>query len=232
MTEVSRAVSLKPSSAVVDQPDLSTMSLDEVVSRFKDGEKKRNEHTEPSDQAEVFWPVRHAPVELMSSIKIVAVRLGVSRSVLTKCMSRQVIDWYENSLALRELTSSFNDVYRKIKRRSYTTLRIQAENPAKFSYSQQPEAIYTSVSSIRWVLGKLNEIKEAAGIGASDLLMVGFCWSLTTLEDIDWDGESINRIFRKESDSLREILQDRLVDVKGLCEKYELREANRKSSRA
>src|SRR3990172_8744579 len=141
-------VSIHPSSFTDDLPDLSILPLEEVVARFKDVERKRNTKSEPDSEAEVFWAVRRAPVELVSSLKIVAAHLGVSRAVLTKCMSRHVVDWYSNSLKLNELTASFEDIYSKIKLRGYTTLRIQAENPAKFSYANQPEDVYVSLSVI------------------------------------------------------------------------------------
>jgi hypothetical protein len=218
------AVSIHPGSFTSELPDLSTLALEEVVARFKDVEKKRNPQTEPDSEAEVFWAIRRAPVELVSSLRVVAAHLGVSRAVLTKCISRQVADWYTNSLGLTELETAYNDIYSKIKLKGYTTLRIQAENPAKFSFAQQPEDVYVSVSTIRWVLTKLGDVKEIVGVSGTDLLLAGFCWSLTTLENREWDKHNIDNMFELEAGNVSLIIKDRLVDVRALCAKYTFRE--------
>lgn len=217
-------VSLQPSTFTDDLPDLSKMSLEEVVARFKDVEKKRTVRSEPENEQEVPRSIRYAPVELISSIGVVSSRLGVSRAVLTKCMSRQLSDWYTNSLGLCRLVDEYHDVYSKIKLRAYTTLRIQAEHPARFSYACPTEQVHTSISTIRWVLAKLTDTKSVIGIGSTDLLLVGMVWSLTTLANREWDEASIDKYFMPEVDNLSILIRDRLVDVKALREKYIIRE--------
>ena len=226
------SVSIHPSSFTDELPDMSKVPLEEVVARFKDAEKRRTARTEPDSEAHVFWPVRVAPVELLSSISIMAVHLGVSRSVLTKCMSRQVVDWYTNSLGLSELTDSFNIIYGKIKLRGYTTLRIQAEHPAKFSFAQQGEPAYRSVCTVRWVMSKMNGIHDVLGVNSTDLLLAGFCWSLTTLDNSSWDETNINTVFAPEARNMSVLVQDRLVDIHSLYAKFSLREShNEKGNR-
>lgn len=222
--ETKTAVPIGVSSFSDELPDLSTFSLEEVVARFKDVEKRRTAHVEPDSEQEVYWMIRRAPVELMSSLRIVSARLGISRSVLTKCMSRQVADWYANSLGLDKLSGEYNEIYNKIKLKGYTTLRIQAENPAKFSYHYQPEEAHASITTIRWMLAKLSDIREVVGVYAVDLFLVGLAWSLTTLENSDWDASNIDSIFRPEADSIRVLVQDRLIDIRSLYAKYNLRE--------
>ncbi len=227
---LSSTVSIHPSSFTDERPDLSISPLEEVVARFKDVEKRRNTKSEPENEAEVFWAVRRAPVELMSSLRIVSVRLGISRAILTKCISRQVTDWYTNSLGLGELDTAFKDIYAKIKLRGYTTLRIQAENPAKFSYAHQPEDVHVSISSIRWALTKLGDVRDVVGVGLTDLLLSGFCWSLTTLENRDWDACNIDGVFKLEAGNISTLIKDRLIDVHALCAKYNVREELRSGS--
>lgn len=225
MTLKNRPVSLQPSTFTDDLPDLSKMSLEEVVARFKDTEKKRTLRVEPETEAEVFWGVRSAPVELMSSLKVVSVRLGVSRSVLTKCMSRQLVDWYMNSLGLESLKAEFDTIYTKIKLRGYSTLRIQAENPAKFDFTIPQEAIHTSISTIQWVITRLQDVGEIIGMSSTELLLSGMVWSLTTLENRDWDRRCIEKRFIPESCNLSTLVNDRLADVRALCAKYQYRES-------
>jgi hypothetical protein len=204
------------------------MSLEAVVSRFKDGEKKRNTRSEPDGQAEIFWPVRRAPSELLSSIKVVSNRLNVTRSVLTKCMSRHAISWYEQSASLSQLTADFNCIYAKIKQRGYPALRHQADNLSGFEFVQPCDSLHISISTIAWVLSELRDIDEVARVGATDLLLLGFCWSLTTLDNQDWDRVSIETSFAPEVANWDEFLLDRITDVQGLSEKYDRREQKRK----
>jgi len=223
-SSVSTSVSIHPSSFTDDLPDLSTLSLEDVVARYKDSEKKRNTKSEPENEAEILLPVRYAPIELLSSIKIISTRLGVSRRVLTKCMSRQLVDWYANSLGLDALTSEFDSIYAKIKLRGYSTLRIQAENPAKFSYAVPSERVNVSISTIRWVVAKLIDAKDVIGVSSVDLLLVGLAWSLTTLENVVWDERNIDRYYRPESANLQVLISDRLTDIRSLYAKYNYRE--------
>lgn len=222
MTLKNRPVSLQPSTFTDDLPDLSKMSLEEVVARFKDVEKKRTSGVEPESEREVFWAIRHAPVELVSSLNVASEHLNVTRAVLTKCMSRQVVDWYANTPALTELSISHREVYAKIKRRKYTVLRIQAENPPKFSFFQQPEPVKVSINTIRWVLAKLSTVQTVIGMSVTDLLLAGFCWSLTTLDDCDWDSESIKQSFQPEVENIAIILKCRAIDVRSLFTKFQM----------
>jgi len=228
----SKPVSIHPSSFTADLPDLSKFSLEEVVARFKDVEKKRNKDAEPEGEKEVFLSIRHAPVELISSLNVAVEHLGSqSRSVLTKCMSRQVMDWYDNNADLVALTASYKEIYAKVKKRGYTVLRVQAENPPKFSFFQQPETVNVSISTIQWVLAKLRDVHNVIGMSVPDLLLAGFCWSFTTLENCDWDSENIGRLFQPEADNVSVILKCRTVDVKSLFTKFQMFEEFRVSKK-
>lgn len=221
-----KTASIRPSSFKTDSdlPDLSTVSLESVVAQFKDTERKRSPNSEPSEQQEVPWGIRSAPVELLSSLKIVSSELNVSRSVLTKCMSHQIVDWYVNALGLDYLRSEYESIYKKIKLQGYSTLRTQAENPAKFCYTIPTEKVETSLSTIGWVKSKLESISDVIGLSCTDLLFLGFMWSLTTLEHKDWDRRNIERRFMPEVVNLSVVVRDRLADTQALCLKYQYRE--------
>lgn len=206
-----------------DKEDLSVVSLERVVEIYKTSEQNRSRRTEPDNEAEISRRVRMAPIELMSSLTVVATRLGISRSLLTKCLSHHVIDWYAYGLDIATLASEYAAIYSDIKLASYTTLRIQAENPARFSFAHQPEETTTSVATIAWVFAKMSEISELLGVDATNLLLIGFCWSLTTLENTDWDANNIRRHFRPEVRNMEVLIQDRRIDVRSLRDKYNVR---------
>lgn len=216
--------SIHPSDFAHELPDLSQYSLEDVVARFKDTEKRRDVSSEPRTEAEVLWPVRAAPRELLSSLNLAAQNLGVSRSVLTRCMSHQLVDWYANALGLQKLTGEYDNIYRSIKQQAYSTLRVQAENPPKFVFYESCEKEHTSISTIRWVSGVLSSTKAVLGMSAHDLLMIGLIWSLTTLANKDWDKQTVDKFFRPEVYNFETFLVDRKADIAALRMKYDYRE--------
>ena len=219
------SVSIHPSSFADELPDLSKMSLEEVVARFKDVEKKRNSKSEPESEAEVLWRVRSVPSELLSSLRVVSAQAGVSRAVLTRCMSRHVSDWYTNSLGLDKLAKEYDEVYGSIKKRAYFTLRHQADHPAEFRFVGHVEPSSSSISTIQWVTGKLSDLRELLCVTANDLLMIGFMWSLTTLENRGFDRETIEKSFEPEVFNFETLVADRKADILALRMKYEYRES-------
>ena len=225
MSNEQSTISISPTSFTEDMPDLSVLSLEEVISRFGDTEKRRNRTSEPESEAEVTWPLRQAPIELLSSLRLISYQLGVSRRVLTKCMSRHMVDWYVHGLGLDLLKLEYDTIYSKIKKKGYSTLRVQAEHPARFSYACPLEATKTSLSSIRWVVAKLQEVRDIVGVSCTDLLLSGMAWSLTTLEHRDWDQRSIERLFLPEVCNISTLVNDRMADVRALCSKFNYRES-------
>jgi hypothetical protein len=216
--------SLRPSDFVTEQPDLSKYTLDEVLSRFKETEKRRGLNTEPENEAEVRLHVHSAPRELISSIRVVAAHFGVSQSVLTKCMSRHLADWYANSLGMLQLASEYNEIYKLIKMQAYSTLRLQAENPAKFSLLSPADHTSTGVSTIRWVVARVRDANDVVHIDVMNLIMIGFMWSLTTIEHPEWDANAIKRFFVPEVYNFDAFVAERRIDVQSLQAKYKYRE--------
>jgi len=219
-----KAVPFAPSSFVSDSVDLSIFSLEDVVARFKDTEKKRNTKSEPENEAEMRWHLRSAPGELLSSLRVVSAHLGVSRAVLTRCMSRHLIDWYTNALDLDSLSKDFDDIYDSIKLRAYSTLRYQADPPAEFRLVGHVERCDIAISTINWVSGRLTDLRGLLGIDTGDLFVLGLIWSLTMLDNKIWDSESVDRFFLPEVFNFETLVADRRIDVLALRMKYDHRE--------
>lgn len=210
-----------------DDDNLAELSLESVVARFQEKESKRpakyDSEASEAEAARVVF-VQHSPVELLSSLRAVATSLGVSRSLLTKCLSHQLIDWYNTSLGMSRLEVEYQDIYSRIQKRCYTTLRIQAENPAAFAFSSlEPLRRPTSLTTIGWAWSRLSEIRDVTGVNATDLLLVGLVFCLTTSEGKQ-DDHTIRTCFLPERHSMEMLVRDRIIDVEALRKKYELRE--------
>ena len=217
-----RLISIAPSDMNKD-PDWANVSLEEVVQAHKMREQKRSENMTPEGEASVRVHVRSAPNELVSSLDSVARMLGIRRSVLTKCLSHQVIDWYKRSLHTEELATLFEDVYFKIKvSGKYSPLRKQIDIPTFRFVSEEPLNMH--ITTIAWVLGDLGDLGRPIGASATSLFLVGLARSLTLLEHQDWDKGNIDTYFYPEYRNMELCIVDRFIDTKGLQTKYLMRE--------
>jgi len=198
-------------------------SLEEVFEAHQQQERRRSEEMTPVGEAAARVHVRVAPNELASSLDTIARRLRTRRSVLTKCLSHQVIDWYKNSLNINGLTEEFDDIYHKIKVTGrYSPLRKQIDLP-NFRFVSE-EIIDTTVVSINWVMGDLADMGRPIGASAASLLWVGLARSMTMLEHRNWDKGNIERYFEPEARNMEICVADRFIDIDGLRKKYEMRE--------
>jgi Pyruvate/2-oxoacid:ferredoxin oxidoreductase gamma subunit len=146
-------------------------------------------------------------------------------------MSRHLADWYANSLGMLKLAASYNEIYRLIKYQTYSTLRLQAESPAKFTFVHSLDDAKTAISTIRWVVAKMREANDVIHIDIPNLVMIGFMWSLTTLEHAEWDDNAINRFFAPEVYNFEVFVSERQIDIQSLWSKYQRRESTNYNDR-
>jgi len=188
-----------------------TRSLDDIVAAYKAAESKRNRNTTPESEAEVVWHIDIAPEGLMSSLRVVSARMGVSRKVLTRCATHQVMSWLSESLGMEELAAGYESVYEKFRYRNYDLMfrpiRKQMESARAFSFSSV-EPVNTSVSCIGWAVGALGAMGAPLKASWVSLFLVGLAWSLTTLRNTDWDAGNVKNIYTPEVANLLVSVED------------------------
>ena len=198
---------------------LHELSLEEVVAKLKDSEKKRYEQTDP-DQQVIDRFVRATPPGLVASLRAIARRLGVSRRVLTCCQAPQVVSWYGAGLGLDDVAVGYDNLYEEVRRKpSLYPIRKQMESRARFSFDR-PEPIGTSVSIARWAASKLASYGQCLGATWDELFLSGLAWSITTLEHQEWDQENIEAIFLPEVKSVMLQVGDTKDDMVCFAGKY------------
>lgn len=198
---------------------LHELHLEEVVAKFKDGEKKRHNETEPEQQV-IDRFVRATPLGLVTSLKSVANNLDVSRRLLTCCLTPQIVSWYGEALGLDVVVGEYGSLYEEVRRK--TTLypiKRQMESRARFFFDR-PEPVETSVSTIRWAASKLAAYGSCLGATWDELFLSGLAWSITTLEHQEWDQENIAAIFLPEVKSVRLQVGDTKDDMACFACKY------------
>lgn len=198
---------------------LHQLSLEEVVEKLKEGEKKRHKETDPNQQV-VDRFMRSAPQGLITSLRSIASRLGVTRRVLTCCLAPQVVSWYGVGLDLDVVLGAYEEIYEQIRQKpKLYPIKKQMESRARFFFDR-PEPVGTSVSVIGWVVAKLASYGSYLGAGWDELLLSGLAWSVTTLEHQEWDRENIEAVFLPEVKSVRLQVEDAKDDLACFAGKY------------
>ena len=198
---------------------LHELSLEEVVAKFKDAEKKRHEATDP-DQQVIDRFVRVTPVGLLTSLKSVAKNLNVSRRLLTCCLTPQIVSWLGDALGLDVIVEGYGGLYEEVRKRTRLyPIRKQMESRARFFFDR-PEPVETSVSTIRWAASRLAKYGFCLGATWDELFLSGLAWSLTTLEQKEWDQENIDNVFLPEVRSVTLQVGDTKDDMECFACKY------------
>ena len=198
---------------------LHQLTLEEVVAKFKDGEKKRHTETDP-DQQVVDRFVRATPSGLVASLRSIARKLDVSRRVLTCCLAPQIVSWYGVGLGLDGVATDYDSLYEEVRKKpDLYPIRVQMESRARFSF-HHPEPIGTSVSVVRWAASKLASYGQCLGAAWDELFLSGLAWSITTLEHQEWDQENIEAIFLPEVKSVMLQVGDTKDDMVCFAGKY------------
>lgn len=177
MTVKGRPVSISPNSHI-DDGGLLDLSMDEVVERFLEKEKRRyKEAKDDETQQEVAISVRRVPVGLTAVLEAASYRMGVSRSVLTRCLSHQIAAWYDSLASLHETITQFYDAYQKALDYGFPDLckRLKLTPYEPASSSEE----FTSFSSVSWVRGKLYGLSLPLGVPTYQLFVIGLCRSLS-----------------------------------------------------
>lgn len=203
-------VSLNPSDFAEDGGVLD-LSLEEVVSLFIDKEKRRHKDAKDDEnQKEDIFTFRGVPNGLMMALDGNARRLGVTRAMLTRCISHQVVAWYDSLPRIGEITGMFNIVCDAAEEYGYPDLYDNMTLNYSFANSSLRNV---SFRTITWVKNKLFAVSTPLGVPAGALFIVGLCCSLTRAGDTTRG--TIRKFLRAEVDKLLDHIDERSVWVVG-----------------
>jgi len=165
----------------VDDGGLLDMSMEEVVGRFLEREKRRHlDAKDDENQQEVVIGIRSAPSGLVAILESASYQMGVSRSILTRCLSYQVASWYDSLAPISDLTRLFYVAQQKALDNGYPELcrRIKSV-PYEFKLL---DTEHTSLRSIAWVRSKLYDLSLPVGVSMYHLFLIGLCRSIATTD--------------------------------------------------
>ena len=219
--QAKRGVSISPHD-FADDNDLLDLSLKEVVSLFLDKEKRRaKDAKDDENQQEVLVGSRCVPMGLVMALDGNTRRLGITRGLLTRCASHQIVAWLDSLDRIRTVVGLFSTVHDAAEEYGYPEL-YDGMSP-KYSFANTSDKSM-SFRTIGWVRSKLNALATPLGIPAGALFIVGLCYSLTRT-GIESKG-TVNKYLSLEVTHFAQCLDERSVDVCAFNDKVRRRAVN------
>jgi len=156
---------------------LLDLSLAEIVSLFIDREKRRHKDAKDDEnQQEDMVGCRAVPTGLMMALDGNARRLGITRAMLSKCLSHQIVVWLDSLIRIGEITEIYNIACDAAEEYGYPDLYDKMAPNYMFASSSPRKATFRT---IRWVKNKLYALSQPVGIPAGAIFVIGLCYSLT-----------------------------------------------------
>lgn len=195
-----------------DDSGVLDMSMEDVILSMMDKEKNRAKIARDNEmEQEVLISFREAPLGLLPSLKSVCINLNVSSSMLTRCLSHQIVAWYENMTDTRLVNVAYNITLDTMVKSGYTWLHKGLYREHNYTHTHQ-EDIKSSIRSISWVRSKLSSMADPLGVPASRLFLVGLCQSLSNPINTTDLGASALRL-REEVDNFRRFVSFRYESI-------------------
>jgi hypothetical protein len=208
------------------QPPISAnMPLEDVIKYYAQQESERTEDTRPRNKASMKPHIRIAPEELISSLDLITNKISkiskiTTQNVLTKCIALHLLCWYTEILKLDKLSEEFQILFEEAKR-GHTSIRKQLET-ANFQFYKAPEKVDTHLEIATFVIGSLAVWSTSLGASPLQLLVEGIAWSLTTLENRQWDEYNIPHHFMPEVRHMEKMVKFRRIELAGFRQKLEI----------
>jgi len=172
------SIPIKPSSFAIDA-GLLDLSMEEVVALFIDKEKRRHKDAKDDEnQQEAYIGSRVVPTGLLMSLDTVCRHCDISRSLLTRCLSHQIMAWYDSIPRLKELSELFYIVCDAADDFGYPDLYDGMQDVGYTLGHISPKHI--SFRTINWVKNSLYVKSKPLGLSAGLLFVIGLCRSVIT----------------------------------------------------
>jgi len=218
---MAKGIPIAPSQFAEDGGFLD-LSLVEIVSLFLDKEKRRHKDAkEDENQQEVLIGSRSVPMGLVMALDGNVRRLGITRSLLTRCASHQIAVWLDSLERIRTVVGLFSTVHDAAEEYGYPEL-YDGMSP-KYSFANTAGKSM-SFRTIGWVKSKLNALATPLGIPAGALFIVGLCYSLTRT-GVESKG-TVNKYLALEVNHFLQCIEERSVDVCAFNDKVRRRAVN------
>lgn len=202
-------VNLNPSHHSDDIDPLNA-SMEDVVAFFIDREKRRKRDFPDDDsQKETTIGIKPVPGGLVALLDYVAYDSGVSRALITRCLSHRIAAWYESLDSIRDILPIYRDVQLHALDGGLPDIldRIRA-----VTYRSSVSCYgASSFRTIAWVQARLSDLVGPLGVPIQYLFSIGLFESLVSTDSGRYKGTL--DVFRRELENFTTYLGQRLIDV-------------------
>ena len=206
MVQAERPVNLAPSA--FQEPDVYELPADEVLRLLHRQESKRGRDSGEPSQREVAVEFRSAPEGLFVVLDHISLKTGMSRAVITKCLSHKVMAWYRNIPQVGELVRLYREVH--LSADGYPdAVRLLNRSAYEFSHTADVEE-RGRLRSIAFVRSYLSELGPVLGAPAYRLFLSGICWAISTSTE-EWSEQSVNQYLVPEGEHLMAYINERML---------------------
>lgn len=198
--------SIKPKDFV--KSSLADSTAGDVIRHLHSEESSRRRDSGEEDQRDVAISFRVAPEGLLSSINTISLLTGMNKAVITKCLSRHAMSWYQSLTQLPELERLYQPTY--VLTDGHDDLSRLLSRPGYEFFKPASGLIKTSVRTVSFVLGYLDGVSGYSGVAVSQLLLSGLCWSISTNKE-GWVTQSTQKHLAPEWKRLIRHLKERVL---------------------
>ena len=206
----SKNVNINPG-AFATESELLDLSMEDIVSLFKDKETRRHmdkETREDENQQETIIGFRALPTGLLMSLDAACRRCNISRGLLTKCLSHQIMAWYESIPRLKELSELFYTAGDTADDLGYPDL-YDGMRDTSYSFARTTTRL-ASFRTINWIRNGLYQLAQPLGLPVSILFAVGLCQSVVTTGSGRSQG-TIEKYLSEEVHKLNQHIEERFI---------------------
>jgi hypothetical protein len=209
-------IPIAPSSFAEDG-GLLDIPMEDVVSMFADKEKRRYKEARESElEQEVVIGAKTTPMGLVATLDSASNQLGLSRAMLTRCLSHQISVWFDSLPNLGQLSELYYRAHNKAVSTGHPELCINLRDGG-YTYVNTLTRNPTTFRSISWLQNKLSKMVSPLGLPVSILFHTGLCWSLSTSK-CDVYCLTVDGFLRPEVERFTRYVGARFIQVKSFSD--------------
>ena len=189
-------------------PSIHELTAGDIIRMYHNQEAKRKRDDGEEGQRDVPLTFRSAPEGLLSALHSISATTGISKAIITRCLSHHILSWYQNMSQVAELERLHKIVY--ISADGYPDISRLLEHPSYEFYHVAADIPRTSVRTVSFVMGYLDGISVVLGAPVFKLLLSGLCWSITTNSE-GWAGQYVKKYLDPEWKRMVQHLRERVL---------------------
>lgn len=187
---------------------------------YHNQEAKRKRDDGEEGQRDVPLTFRSAPEGLLSAVHSISAMTGISKAIITRCLSHHVLSWYQSMPQVVELEGLHKTVY--LSADGYPDISRLLERPSYEFHHPAADIPRTSIRTVSFVMGYLDGVSVTLGVSVFRLFLSGLCWSVATNAE-GWAGQYVRKYLDPEWKRMERHLRERVLLFRYIDELLKMR---------